>query len=735
MKTTQSIYLDYNATTPVDPEVAAAMKPALDSMFGNPSSQHRFGLEARKMVETARNQVAALIGCTPEEIIFTSGGTESNNHAIKGVALAHRQKGRHIITSGIEHPAVLEVCRYLQKEGFEVSYIPVDSSGRILISVLEEAIRKDTILISVMHANNETGTIQPLAEIGRLARSRGIIFHTDAAQSAGKIACNVDELGVDLLSIAGHKLYGPKGIGALYIRQGTQVEKLMHGADHEGNRRAGTENVPEIVGLGKACALAQRDLLENQEKMRQARDLLWKQVSSALPAIKWNGSAELCLPNTLSVSFPGMIAGTLLSALEGIAASAGAACHTGDQAVSHVLDAMGVDVSDAMGTIRFSTGKNTDKDEIRKAAGMIVKVVRSLGGQEERKDDMSQDPVRLTRYTHGMGCACKLRPQDLEQVLKKMPHPRDPFILINARDADDATVWKIDEEKAWVESVDFFTPVVDDPFTFGAVAAANALSDLYAMGAKPLFALNIAAFPAKRLPLSVLEEIQNGALSIAEKAAVHILGGHTIEDNELKFGLVVNGLVHPDRIMKNNGACVGDSLVLTKPLGTGILTTALKKGALGDEEYAALVKNMTTLNKGAAESITGFHVNACTDVTGFGLLGHLLEILKASHVSAEITAAKVPLLKGVSRHAANGLVPGGSLQNLSHIDPYTDWHAGISQNLRQILSDAQTSGGLLFSVPADQAGDITRALAQNDCTEAAIIGSIREKSDKYLYVV
>ena len=268
------IYLDYNATTPIDPEVAAAMLPYIREHFGNPSSSHWYGLEARKGVEKARGQVAALLNCSPAEIVFTSGGTESNNHAIKGAARAHRRRGNHIITSAFEHPAVTEVCEYLAADGFDITYVPVDTCGIINLDALEKAITERTILISVMHANNEAGTIQPVGEIARMARKRGILVHTDAAQSVGKLSVDVAELAVDLLTVAGHKLYAPKGIGALFVREGIELEKFMHGAGHEQGRRAGTENVIEIAGLGMACEAAKRDLAANMDRMKRTRDRL-----------------------------------------------------------------------------------------------------------------------------------------------------------------------------------------------------------------------------------------------------------------------------------------------------------------------------------------------------------------------------------------------------------------------------------------------------------------------------
>jgi len=730
----QGIYLDYNATTPVDPEVVQAMKPALDKAFGNPSSQHAFGMEARRFLEKAREQVAGLLGCLKEEIVFTSGGTESNNHAIKGAALANRNKGRHIITSAIEHPATLEVCRYLEAEGFAVTYLPVDNQGRILPGVLEEAIRPDTILISIMHANNEIGTVQDLKELCRIAVSRNIIFHTDAAQTAGKITCKVEELGVDLLSLAGHKMYAPKGTGALYIKKGLHIDKIIHGADHEGNRRAGTENVPEIVGLGKAAEIADRDIEKNRKVMKETRDLLWAELSSTIPGISFNGSLEEGLPNTLSLSIPGTDAGTVLSAMEGIAASAGAACHAGEESISYVLEAIGLDPFRAMGTIRFSTGKYTSKSEVSKAAGVIRDAVLPLINTTVPQGRPLETAVRLTQFTHGMGCACKMRPQDLEKVLSKIPLPDHPDILVDIRDSDDATVWKMDDKTAWVQSVDFFTPIVDDPYTFGAIAAANALSDIYAMAARPLFGLNIVAFPVRRLSLDILDQILAGAQSIAAEAGIHILGGHTIEDNELKFGMVINGTAPPTGIIRNSGAKPGDMLILTKALGTGVLSTAHKKDLLGNDEYGELVSSMIQLNRNAALAMTAYPVSACTDVTGFGLLGHLLEMCQASGISARVDSSKVPIMNSVMQYIAAGVLPGGSQQNLRHTEAKMESEEKISQEVLQCLADAQTSGGLLIALPEIHAGKLLKDLRDQGCSKSAIIGSIIERSSKSIYI-
>jgi len=376
------IYLDYNATTPIDPEVAEAMSPYLFEHFGNPSSSHWYGVQTKEAVERARDQVANLLNCSPDEVVFTGGGSESNNYAIKGAAFANRDKGNHLITSSIEHPAVIEVCRYLEEKDFQVTYLPVDRLGQVDPRVLEKVITSNTVLISIMHANNEVGTIQPIAEIATIAREHGIVFHTDAAQSVGKIPTRVDDLGVDLLTIAGHKLYGPKGIGALYIRRGTQLEKLIHGADHEQGRRAGTENVLEIVGLGKACEIAKRDLNKNMEHMQKMRDLLYQELKAGWDEIKLNGHPERRLPNTLSVSFRNIEANKLIAEIDTVAVSAGAACHSDAVKVSSVLQAMQVELEYAMGTVRFSTGKMTTAEEVKETAAIFVDTLRRLQGEK-----------------------------------------------------------------------------------------------------------------------------------------------------------------------------------------------------------------------------------------------------------------------------------------------------------------------------------------------------------------
>lgn len=732
------IYLDYNATTPVDAEVRQAMQPFLDHLFGNPSSTHRYGTEARKAVEDARREVARLINSSPDEIIFTSGGTEAINFALKGAAYQHRSRGNHIITTQIEHPATSEVCQFLESQGFLVTYVPVDEQGIVMIDELEAAITSSTILISVMHANNETGVIQPIEQIGSLARANGILFHCDAAQSAGKITVDVKIMNVDLLSLAGHKFYAPKGIGALYVRRGVQLQKLIHGAGHEQNMRAGTENILEIAGLGAAARVALRDFEANIRQMKHTRDLLFELLKKEIPSLHLNGHPQKRLPNTLNISFPGLEANVLLDELAGIAASAGAACHSDRVDISPVLLAMKVPVETAKGTIRFSTGKHTSEKDIHDATQQISSVVKRLQPSDNQFVDESAESgngsVKLTRFTQGLGCACKIRPQYLERILQELPAVTDLNVLVGAKTSDDAAVYRISDDTAIVQTVDFFTPIVDDPWSFGAIAAANALSDIYAMGAKPLFALNIVGFPSTRLPEKVLRDILKGASDKVAEAGVSILGGHTIDDSEPKFGMVVTGIVNPNRVLTNVGAQPGDALVLTKPIGTGVISTAVKRNMASEKIAQLALDVMITLNDKAAEAMKGLDIHACTDVTGFGLLGHLYEMVGDTNVSCEIDASRVPLIDEVEELVMAGAVPGGTRNNMEYVNPEIHWPEDIPEYLKIILCDAQTSGGLMVALPLDQAAVYCQKLMETGSLPAAIIGRFTEKLEKRILV-
>ncbi len=375
------IYLDYNATTPLAPQVAAAMLPFLERGFGNPSSSHPFGLAARQAIDSARQQLCQLLGCARHELVFTGGGTESNNMALKGAAFALRDRGRHIITTAVEHPAVGQVCAWLAREGWRISVLPVDGHGRVDPAAVQAALGPDTVLISVMHANNEVGTVQPIAEIAAIARAHGALLHSDGAQAVGKIPCDMAALGVDLYSVAGHKLYAPKGVGALYIRHGTRLDRFLHGADHEANRRAGTENTLGIVGLGAAAALAAQEPAGRRAQLQATRDRLHRGILERVPDASLNGHPQLRLPNTLSLAFPGLLATSILDALAGeLAASAGAACHADAVSISTVLQAMEVPQRCAMGTLRLSTGHPTTFREVDRAAEAIGRVVAAMRG-------------------------------------------------------------------------------------------------------------------------------------------------------------------------------------------------------------------------------------------------------------------------------------------------------------------------------------------------------------------
>lgn len=373
-RTGKPIYLDYNASTPIDRAVAEVVRSLLDTAYGNPSSPHWAGVPAKAVLDDARHSVATFLGCTPPEVVFTSGGSEANNLALKGSYYCRGHRPSHLITSRIEHPAVLAPCRFLERLGVRVTYLPVDGRGLVDPDDVRRSISKDTFLISIMHANNETGTVQPIAEIAQIASTHEIALHTDAAQSLGKISTKVDELGVDLLSLAGHKAYAPKGIGALYVRRGIAIEPLIHGAGHEGGRRAGTESVLLAAALGKACELAQIGC--EVDRLRLLRDDFWNRLHSTFgDRVVLNGHCEQRLPNTLNVSFIGHSGNDLLSKMPNVAASTGSACHSGKATVSPVLAAMGVNPAVGAGAIRFSLGRGTTQDEIEAVVEQLRRII------------------------------------------------------------------------------------------------------------------------------------------------------------------------------------------------------------------------------------------------------------------------------------------------------------------------------------------------------------------------
>ncbi len=374
------IYLDYNATTPLDPAVVEAMLPYLREHYGNPSSTHSLGKTTHDAVERARQQVAELLGAQPDEIVFTGGGTEASNLALKGSVFAKLRgffgrwaRGAHIIISSIEHPATTQPCEFLKRLGCRITVVPVDRQGIVDPDAVRKALERGTTLVSIMHSNNEVGTLQPIKEIAALTRPRGVLLHTDAAQSLGKVAVDVNELGVDLLTLAGHKLYAPKGVGVLFIRRGVTLEPLLHGAGHEGGRRAGTENVPYLEGLGTACAIARQGLPEATQKLRQLRDRLWQRLRDGLgERVVLNGHAEKRLPNTLNASFVGHIGSEMLEKVPEIAASTGSACHEGKISLSPVLCAMGVPPNIGRGALRLTVGRFTTEEQVDRAAELLI---------------------------------------------------------------------------------------------------------------------------------------------------------------------------------------------------------------------------------------------------------------------------------------------------------------------------------------------------------------------------
>lgn len=379
---TNRIYLDHSATTPVAPEVLEVMMPYFSNNFGNASSVHSFGQDAKVALEEARRRIASVIHAEPSEIVFTSGGTEADNWAVKGAASFFRDQKNHIVTSAVEHHAVLYACKYLEKKGFGVTYVPVNKFGMVMPEKVAEAIREETCLVSIMHANNEVGTINPIREIGAIARDRGVLFHTDAVQTFGKIPIHVKEMNVDMLSISGHKIYGPKGIGALYIRREVQINKYMHGGKHERDRRAGTENIPGAVGLGKAAEICGQSMEADSEKLNKLSDDLYLKISQTLPKVHLNGHEAQRVPGILNLSFDGAESDSLLLSLDlnGIAVSNGSACSSGTIEPSHVLKALGLPKNLANSAIRFSLGRENTSEELDSTVEALQEIVERLRG-------------------------------------------------------------------------------------------------------------------------------------------------------------------------------------------------------------------------------------------------------------------------------------------------------------------------------------------------------------------
>ena len=798
--TEKVIYLDYNATTNIHEEVRKAMEPYLAIYFGNPSSSHKYGIQTKKGIVKARNQIAKMLNCSSSEIIITSGASESNNYANKGIINYYFHNTQppekiSVISSSIEHPSVMEVYPYLKsiyKDKIDIISLPVEKNGIINLETFKNSMQKNTLLVSIMLANNETGCVQPIKEITEIAKkiNPNCIVHTDASQALGKIPVDVKDLGVDLLTVAGHKIYGPKGIGALYIKNGIEkkLEKIIHGASHENNLRAGTENVLEIVGLGEACGLISRDLNKRMRQFMITRNILYKIISEKVPknnyvlhgpeidtSIDINKlndeqlqelvKKEKRLTNTLYISFPGIEANLILDKLsDKIACSAGAACHSEGVHMSHVLQAMKVSPQIAMGTLRISTGILTTEKDAEESAKNIAEVVIQLMPKNNisennnllkyvKEDQEAIDNCRLTKNTHGMGCGCKISPKLLQEVLSSLPVqkciPKDKNILVDNSSFDDGSVYNLtpfyipnnskeNKELALVSTLDFFTPICDNPYDFGAISCANALSDIYAMGAKPINALSIVAFPITLLPKIILKEILRGAQDKADEAECPILGGHSIDDNEPKFGLSVNGLVEKNKIWKNNNIKKDNFIILTKKIGTGVIMTSLKKDIVDKNEKCVkdAIDTMKSLNKYHCELVIDNNINidACTDITGFGLLGHLSECLlgeQNKNYYAEINYNNIHFISDkVNELTEMGMTPGGAKSNLAYVEGKVDYDKKMTENEKLLINDPQTSGGLLMFMGEEEKNKMVK-LCKEKNMECFEIGKIYEKKEKF----
>ena len=791
------IYLDYNATTYIHEEVRKRMEPYLNIYFGNPSSSHRYGIQTKKGIVNARNQIAKMLNCSSSEIIITSGATESNNFVNKGVVnfYFHNNPSTEIIsiiTSSIEHPSVIEIYPYLKslyKDKIETVILPCNSKGIIDVEVFKKSMQKNTLLVSIMLANNETGCVQPIKEITDIAKkiNPNCIVHTDASQALGKIPVDVQNLGVDLLTVAGHKIYGPKGIGALYIKNGIEkkLEKIIHGASHENNLRAGTENVLEIVGLGEACNLISRDLIKRMRQFIITRNIIYKIISEKIPknyfvlhgpeidfSIDINKlndeqlydwvNKEKRLTNTLYISFPGIEGNLILDKLsDKIACSAGAACHSEGVHMSHVLEAMKVSPQVAMGTLRISTGISTTEKDAEEAAKSIAEVVIQLmpkNNLEEnnllkyvKEDEEAINNCRLTKNTHGMGCGCKISPKLLQEVLSSLPPQKciknNSNILVDNTSFDDGSVYNLtpfyisssskdNKELALVSTLDFFTPICDNPYDFGSISCANALSDIYAMGAKPINALSIVAFPITLMPKVILREILKGAQDKADEAGCPILGGHSIDDNEPKFGLSVNGLVEKNKIWRNNSIKKDNYIIMTKKIGTGVIMTSLKKDIVDKNEKCVkdAIDTMKTLNKYHCELVAdnNIKIDACTDITGFGLLGHLSECLLGDDnkkLYAEINYNKINFISDkVFELTEMGMTPGGAKSNLAYVEGKVIYDKKMTDNEKLLINDPQTSGGLLMFLEEEEKNKLMK-LCKEKNMECFEIGKICEKNE------
>ena len=596
---------------------------------------------------------------------------------------------------------------------------------------MAKATANETALVTIIHAQNEIGTLQPVAEIVRQVQSVGALIHTDAAQSIGKVVVDVNKLGVDLLSIAGHKLYAPKGTGALYVRRGVKLPPLLVGASQERGLRPGTENVAYIVALGEACRLASMTLEKASQQMAFAANHFFRTLQQNIPEIALVGHPTERLPNTLNVLFPGVRSST-----SGILSR----CFRFERVrlpcrqrrASAILLALGIPREKALGTVRLSLGRSTTIEDVSTAAARLVGTWHSLQRSApvrvlERRIDERHAANRLSHLSHGGGCGCKLAPSVLQQLLSNHP-TATPYkqLLVGLETGDDAAVWQLDNGTCIIATTDFFMPMVDDPYDFGRIAASNAISDVYAMGGSPIMALAILGMPVDKIPPEMVRRILEGGASVCSAAGIPVAGGHSIDSPEPIYGLAVIGISSKANIRRNSDAKAGDRLILTKALGVGVYSAAFKKNALSRAAYDEFIASTTLLNRVGTRLGEDPDVHAMTDVTGFGLLGHALEIARGSNMTVRIDPSRLPYLKDAATLAQNGFVTGASGRNWKSYDTSVTLPAGTPDWQRQLFCDPQTSGGLLVSCAPAHADELLKTIVAAGYPDAKNIGYVTD---------
>ena len=595
---------------------------------------------------------------------------------------------------------------------------------------MAKATANDTALVTIIHAQNEIGTLQPVAEIVRQVQSVGALIHTDAAQSIGKVVVDVNKLGVDLLSIAGHKLYAPKGTGALYVRRGVKLPPLLVGASQERGLRPGTENVAYIVALGEACRLASMTLEKASQQMAFAANHFFRTLQQNIPEIALVGHPTERLPNTLNVLFPGVRSST-----SGILSRCfrfervGLPCR--QRRASAILLALGIPREKALGTMRLSLGRSTTIEDVSTAAARLYwalpATVGTRAGPRKGESMNVMQQIRLSHLSHGGGCGCKLAPSVLQQLLSNHP-TATPYkqLLVGLETGDDAAVWQLDNGTCIIATTDFFMPMVDDPYDFGRIAASNAISDVYAMGGSPIMALAILGMPVDKIPPEMVRRILEGGASVCSAAGIPVAGGHSIDSPEPIYGLAVIGISSKANIRRNSDAKAGDRLILTKALGVGVYSAAFKKNALSRAAYDEFIASTTLLNRVGTRLGEDPDVHAMTDVTGFGLLGHALEIARGSNMTVRIDPSRLPYLKDAATLAQNGFVTGASGRNWKSYDTSVTLPAGTPDWQRQLFCDPQTSGGLLVSCAPAHADELLKTIVAAGYPDAKNIGYVTD---------